>query len=327
MVKSVAKTNTPAKRKTGPSRPQTSTVKTVAKRRRPSPAKRTPRKSAARKGIVRKPKASRPVLPRKAAEKAAAKVAAKKASVKKRPAGPAAPKAPARKAPAKKIVSGKAAPKQPTTKKAPMKKTPVSKPVAGGKAVEKKPSVKLAAQKTLAARKAGAAEAKAAVPPISPTLRFPDVAQPTGSYNGIHLTDIIKPFPKKTLYSTRELDMLREALSQERNQLIHELNSLNNTSREVMDLSKEHPGYSLHLAEHATDLQTAETSLGVRSIVQERLMQMDAALKRLQEQPDHFGLCLACGSKIGIERLRSRPHAHLCLDCRQRYERIRSRRG
>jgi DnaK suppressor protein len=51
------------------------------------------------------------------------------------------------------------------------------------------------------------------------------------------------------------------------------------------------------------------------------------ALNRLEERPAQYGLCLACGNKIGAQRLQARPHAHLCMDCRQRYERIRSRRG
>ncbi len=148
-----------------------------------------------------------------------------------------------------------------------------------------------------------------------------------GCNNGILLADAPKLFPKKTPYSRKEIEKLREALLGERERLLHELNSLHGASRAAMEETRDHPGYSMHLAEHATDLQTAEASLGLRTIEQERLELVDEALDRIKSNINHYGLCLACGNKIGIQRLIARPHAHLCMDCRQRYEKIRARRG
>ena len=146
-------------------------------------------------------------------------------------------------------------------------------------------------------------------------------------YNGVLLSDTPKQFPRHTPYTHKEIDKLREALLQERERLVHELNSLQGASRAAMEETRDHPGYSMHMAEHATDLQTAEASLGLRTIEQERLELVDEALERIKVNINHYGLCLACGSKIGIQRLIARPHAHLCMDCRQRYEKIRARRG
>jgi DnaK suppressor protein len=39
-----------------------------------------------------------------------------------------------------------------------------------------------------------------------------------------------------------------------------------------------------------------------------------AALKRLDEAPDDFGLCSACGDPIG-RRLEAMPYVDLCLEC------------
>ena len=154
-----------------------------------------------------------------------------------------------------------------------------------------------------------------------------DLDQPTGMYNGIVLCEKVKPFPSKTPYSMKELDKLRLALKTEYQQLSAALNSLKGAGMDAFDGSKEHPGYSIHMAEHATDLQTAETNLGVRSIESERMAQVEQALDRLEHNVSKYGLCLACGSKIGIQRLIARPHAHLCMNCRTRYEEIRHRRG
>jgi RNA polymerase-binding protein DksA len=305
-------------------------------------AKSPPRKSAGKKSAAsgKKPAARKPAPKKIAKKKAAKKPAAKKPVTKSKPS-------PKKKSMPKKAAAKKPAPKKPAAKKPAAKKAPV-KPASAKKTsstADKSPK-KAPAKKPVAAKPAGKAPvadsktealkgaaraaasrtalAKARAAAAEPAPAEPN--QPTGSYNGVMLTDQIKPFPKKTPYSAKELQTLRETLSMERDQLMRELASLDSTNREVMDLSKEHPGYSLHLAEHATDLQTAEASLGVRSIVRERLEQVDNALKRIKDAKANYGLCLACGAKIGIQRLSARPHAHLCMDCRQRYERIRNRR-
>jgi DnaK suppressor protein len=169
--------------------------------------------------------------------------------------------------------------------------------------------------------------AKAKAPAVVKPRTILDLDQPTGMYNGIVLCEKVKPFPAKTPYTMKELDKLREVLRDEQHQLTAALNSLKGASMEAFDVSKDHPGYSIHMAEHATDLQTAETNLGVRSIEADRLAQVEQALERIEHNVSKYGLCLACGSKIGIQRLIARPHAHLCMNCRTRYEEIRRRRG
>jgi DnaK suppressor protein len=46
----------------------------------------------------------------------------------------------------------------------------------------------------------------------------------------------------------------------------------------------------------------------------EALAKVLAALKRLDETPDDFGLCLDCGDPIG-KRLEAMPYVDLCLEC------------
>lgn len=276
--------------------------------RKDSKSGKTP-KSAAKKAL------KKAASPKKSAPKKAVKTTAAKKSAPKKPA----PKKPVTKKPAvkkpvaKKPAAKKAAPKKPVAKAAPKKAAPISKkaqqPV---KPAEKGPS-KAAGQ---------AAAAKQAAHKF-----IVEIDRPTGMYNGVLLSDIPKLFPKKTPYSRKEIEKLREALLAERERLVNELNSLQGASRSAMEETRDHPGYSMHLAEHATDLQTAEASLGLRTIEQERLELVDEALDRIKSNINHYGLCLACGSKIGIQRLIARPHAHLCMDCRQRYEKTRARKG
>jgi len=41
-----------------------------------------------------------------------------------------------------------------------------------------------------------------------------------------------------------------------------------------------------------------------------------AALRRLDESPDEFGLCSECGESIG-RRLEAMPYVELCVECQQ----------
>jgi DnaK suppressor protein len=44
------------------------------------------------------------------------------------------------------------------------------------------------------------------------------------------------------------------------------------------------------------------------------LAKITAALKRLNDAPDDFGLCAECGEDIG-KRLEARPYVEYCLEC------------
>jgi DnaK suppressor protein len=46
----------------------------------------------------------------------------------------------------------------------------------------------------------------------------------------------------------------------------------------------------------------------------EALGKIMAALKRLDEAPDDFGLCIECGDPIG-KRLEAMPYVELCVEC------------
>ncbi len=44
------------------------------------------------------------------------------------------------------------------------------------------------------------------------------------------------------------------------------------------------------------------------------LKRIDGALRRLDEEPDEFGLCSDCGDEIG-RRLEAMPYVDLCVEC------------
>ncbi|MBN1405057.1 MAG: TraR/DksA C4-type zinc finger protein [Candidatus Omnitrophica bacterium] len=81
------------------------------------------------------------------------------------------------------------------------------------------------------------------------------------------------------------------------------------------DVSGDLSGYSLHMADQATDNFDREMQYGYATTEQKMLYEIDAALARLKEKS--FGECVSCGSEIPLKRLMAVPHAKLCIKCQE----------
>jgi len=310
---------------TSPARKAVPTKKVVSKRKAASKGK-----AALAKKVVSKRKAA-------PAKKAASKRKATKKVVSKRKA---TKKVVSKRKATKKVVSKrKAAPKKADARKKSGSHSALSSTkstVYAFKAAMKKRQMaeaRVVAQKkraeALRVEKIEKAKILAAKMDASRNQPMGDLVRPTGIYDEIRLLEEsdVSAFPKKTPYSKPELNRLKTALHKERDKLLREISSLMGMSQDALEAARENSGYSLHMAEHATDLQTAETNLAVRSYEEERLEKVEEALDRLENNVNHYGLCLASGRKIGIQRLIAQPHAHLCKELQELYEKIRSRRN
>ncbi len=129
---------------------------------------------------------------------------------------------------------------------------------------------------------------------------------------------------RKAKMRKRDLERIRKALESERDKISNDLEVL-----DEMTNSKDETGgietnsFSIHLAEHATDNSTLETTLMQRHLIEERLSQVIEALKRMDD--GEFGLCELCGDTITVERLVAKPFARLCIECRRNLESRRAR--
>lgn len=77
-------------------------------------------------------------------------------------------------------------------------------------------------------------------------------------------------------------------------------------------------GYSLHMADLATDAYDREFSLGLASNDRNAILQINDALKRIDEGV--FGVCQMCRKPIAKVRLKALPFARLCLKCQRSQE-------
>ena len=77
-------------------------------------------------------------------------------------------------------------------------------------------------------------------------------------------------------------------------------------------------GYSLHMADMATDNYDREFSLGLATNDQKLIHRIDQALEKIEDKT--FGLCDLCSKKISKVRLKAVPYAELCVPCQEKQE-------
>jgi DnaK suppressor protein len=77
------------------------------------------------------------------------------------------------------------------------------------------------------------------------------------------------------------------------------------------------------------DTASSEVSLQFTGRLREReqglLSKIDAALQKIEDGA--YGACINCGEEIGVKRLRARPVAELCIDCKSEQEKLERRTG
>ena len=77
------------------------------------------------------------------------------------------------------------------------------------------------------------------------------------------------------------------------------------------------------------DTASSEINLQFTGRLREReqglLGKIDAALAKIEV--GEYGECITCGEDIGVKRLKARPVAELCIDCKSDQEKLERRTG
>ncbi|MGK7346420.1 MAG: RNA polymerase-binding protein DksA [Candidatus Nitrospinota bacterium M3_3B_026] len=119
--------------------------------------------------------------------------------------------------------------------------------------------------------------------------------------------------------SRKDYSYFKEALLEQRAKIIEEAAKAANGDLNVV---------REELAD-AVDRSSMETdrNFTLRLLDRERklLKKIDEALERLEK--GGFGLCEECGEEISRERLKARPVATLCIDCKEEQERREKQLG
>jgi len=102
---------------------------------------------------------------------------------------------------------------------------------------------------------------------------------------------------------------VRVRLEQERASLRSNIEALAADNQAPHDDS----GIGNHMADDATEVFARERDLALRSNAQDLLVQVEAAIGRMDE--GHYGTCARCGRKIAPDRLEVLPYAIYCINC------------
>ena len=92
-------------------------------------------------------------------------------------------------------------------------------------------------------------------------------------------------------------------------------------SRSPREQSGDLSGYSIHLADSASDSYDREFSISLASREQRILNDVNAALSKIRN--GEYGTCELCARTIDETRLAAMPYARLCLACKERQEKPR----
>ncbi len=118
----------------------------------------------------------------------------------------------------------------------------------------------------------------------------------------------------------KEMEKYKKILLKLREKIMSEVehiskDTLQKSSREASgDLS----GYSLHMADMASDQYDREFSLEIASGSRKVLLAIEDALKKIKEGV--YGSCDSCNKKISNQRLTAVPYAQLCISCASKNE-------
>ena len=124
-------------------------------------------------------------------------------------------------------------------------------------------------------------------------------------------------------FSKKDLERFKKILQEIRVKIARDLEHLEGDSLKTSqrDAAGDLSGYSLHMADQATDNFDREFTIGLASNEQQRLNVIDHALRKIGDGT--YGICENCSKVISMKRLRAVPHAALCIKCQELEEKKR----
>ena len=118
----------------------------------------------------------------------------------------------------------------------------------------------------------------------------------------------------------KDLEVFEELLLKKKAELIKGIDHIAKDSlkKSQRDAAGDLSGYSLHMADMATDNYDREFSLGLATNEQKVLNRIDEALGRIEDKT--YGICDLCQKKISKVRLKAVPYAENCIPCQEKQE-------
>jgi DnaK suppressor protein len=117
---------------------------------------------------------------------------------------------------------------------------------------------------------------------------------------------------------TATLDRIRASLTEERDRLETEVDTLDREGYEALSEASGENNYRDHMADQGSATFSRELDMTLEGNVREALGAVRNSLLRIDEGT--YGICERCGSQIGVDRLEAMPTATLCITCKSAEE-------
>ncbi len=124
----------------------------------------------------------------------------------------------------------------------------------------------------------------------------------------------------KSQFSKRDLDICREKLLNLKDDFLKQMKEISEDTlmKTQKDMSGDISGYGLHIADVASDNYERDFNLGLVSNERKIVMDIDEALKRIDENT--YGVCHECAKPVAKSRLKAIPYAKYCKKCQEKIE-------
>ncbi|UCC95626.1 MAG: TraR/DksA C4-type zinc finger protein [Candidatus Omnitrophota bacterium] len=124
----------------------------------------------------------------------------------------------------------------------------------------------------------------------------------------------------KRRLTRKDLKIYKEKLINLKEDIINQIRDISEDTlmKSQKDISGDISGYSIHMADVASDNYDREFNLGLVSGERETLLEIEEALKRVEEKS--YGVCRMCEKSIAKTRLKAIPYAKYCKKCQEETE-------
>lgn len=124
----------------------------------------------------------------------------------------------------------------------------------------------------------------------------------------------------KKRFAKKDLDIYKEKLFNLKDDVLHQIRDISKDTlmKSQKDMSGDISGYSIHMADVASDSYERDFNLGLVTSETKIVIDIDAALKRIEEKT--YGVCPSCEKPITKVRLQAIPYTRYCKKCKEKVE-------
>jgi DnaK suppressor protein len=106
-----------------------------------------------------------------------------------------------------------------------------------------------------------------------------------------------------------ELDYFKEILNSRRDQIKKNIDSVNSELNQLNALELNDEG------DHASVNNNSMVESAIVTQQKQELQEIEIVMSKIEN--DEYGTCEMCEDDIGFQRLKVKPHALYCIDCRE----------